>query len=141
MTRLQQVGSFFAREHDFQPVLERIVDAAIAISRADFGNIQLLDLDSDLKIAAQRGFPQWYVDFWNEVTAGSGTCGSALAAGRRVIVPDVEQSPVFGDKPGLEMQRRAGGRCNRLRSSVVGEKFSECSPRTSRNDTSRTNTR
>jgi PAS domain S-box-containing protein len=110
MTRLQQVGSFFVREGDLQPVLEQIVDAAIAISRADFGNIQLLDPDSGLKIAAQRGFPQWYADFWNDVAAGSGTCGSALAAGIRVIVPDVEQSSIFAGKPGLEMQRRAGVR-------------------------------
>lgn len=110
MTRLQQVGSFFVREGDLQPVLEQIIDAAIAVSRADFGNIQLLNLESGLKIAAQRGFPQWYVDFWNEVTAGNGTCGLALAAGMRVVVPDVEQSPVFVGKPELEMQRRAGVR-------------------------------
>lgn len=110
MTRLQQVGSLFVREGNLQPVLEQIVDAAIAISHADFGNIQLLDPDSGLKIAAQRGFPQWYVDFWNKLTSGKGSCGSALAAGQRVIVPDVEQSPVFVGKPGLEMQRRVGVR-------------------------------
>ncbi len=110
MTRLQELGSFSVREADLQPVLEQIVDAAIAISRADFGNIQLLDLNSGLKIAAQRGFPQWYVDFWNAITAGNGSCGSALAAGQRVVVPDVEQSSIFMGKPGLEMQRRAGVR-------------------------------
>lgn len=110
MTRLQQVASFFVRESNLQPALEQIVDAAIAISRADFGNIQLLDHGSGLKIAAQRGFPQWYLDFWNQVTDGNGSCGSALAAGQRVIIPDVEQSPVFAGKPELEMQRRAGVR-------------------------------
>ncbi len=110
MTRLQQVGSLFILEGDLHPVLEQIVDAAILISRADFGNIQLLDPNSGLRIAAQRGFPRWYVEFWNEVTAGHGSCGSALAAGRRVIISDVEQSPVFDGKPALEMQRRAGVR-------------------------------
>jgi PAS domain S-box-containing protein len=110
MTRLQQVGSLFVREGDLQSALEQVVDAAIAISKADFGNIQLLDAGSGLRIAAQRGFPQWYVDFWNEVTAGHGSCGTALAAGQRVIVPDVEQSPIFAGTDGLEMQRRAGVR-------------------------------
>lgn len=110
MTRLQQVASFSVREADLHSVLEQIVDAAIAISHADFGNIQLLDPTSGLQIAAQRGFPQWYLDFWNEVTAGKGTCGMALAAGQRVIVPDVEQSPIFTGRPDLEMQRRAGVR-------------------------------
>ena len=108
MTRLQDVGSLFVRGGDLEPVLGQIVEAAIAISRADFGNMQLLLPNSSLRIAAQRGFPQWYVDYWNEVTAGNGSCGTALAAGQRVIVPDVEQSPIFVGTPGLEKQRRAG---------------------------------
>ena len=110
MTRLQELGSLFVREGDLQPVLEQIVDAAIAISGADFGNIQLWDENSGLKIAAQRGFPQWYLDHWNQVAAGNGSCGTALAAGQRVIVPDVEKSPIFAGTPGLEIQRRAGVR-------------------------------
>lgn len=109
MTQLQEVGSFFVREADLEPVLIQIVDAAIAICRADFGNIQLLDTNAGLKIRAQRGFPQWYVDYWNEVTAGRGSCGTALAAGQRVIVPDVKQSPIFAGT-GLEMQLKAGVR-------------------------------
>src|SRR6185437_2413462 len=108
MTRLQDVGYLFVRGGDLEPVLGQIVEAAIAISRADFGNMQLLLPNSSLRIAAQRGFPQWYVDYWNEVTAGNGSCGTALAAGQRVIVPDVEQSPIFVGTPGLEKQRRAG---------------------------------
>lgn len=110
VTRLQDVGSLFVREDNLQAVLEHIVETAIAISNADFGNIQLLDPASGLRIAAQRGFPQWYVDFWNEITAGNSSCGTALASGKRVIISDVEQSPVFIGTRGLEMQRRAGVR-------------------------------
>lgn len=110
VTRLQEVGSLFVREDNLQAVLEHVVEAAIAISKADFGNIQLLDPVSGLRIAAQRGFPQWYVDFWNEVTAGNGSCGTALASGKRVIISDVEQSNIFVGTRGLEMQRRAGVR-------------------------------
>lgn len=110
VTRLQEVGSLFVREGNLPAVLEQIVEAAIAISKADFGNIQLLDPASGLRIAAQRGFPQWYVDFWDEVTGGNGSCGTALASGKRVIINDVEQSPIFAGTRGLEMQRRAGVR-------------------------------
>jgi PAS domain S-box-containing protein len=61
MTRLQTLGLLFLREGNLEPVLVEIVDAAIAISGADFGNIQILDPESSrLKIVAQRGFPTWW---------------------------------------------------------------------------------
>jgi hypothetical protein len=110
VTKLQEVGSLFVREGNLQAVLERIVEVAIDISKADFGNIQLLDPESGLRIAAHRGFPQWYLDYWNQVTAGHGTCGTALGQGKRVIVGDVEKSPIFVGTEGLEFQRRAGVR-------------------------------
>ncbi|RZI44183.1 PAS domain S-box protein [Herbaspirillum sp. HC18] len=95
----------------FGSVLEEIVDAAIAISGADFGNIQLIDpKTSDLRIVAYRGFPKWWLDFWNSVSIGHGVCGTALARGERVIVEDVEYSPIFIGTPALEMQRKAGVR-------------------------------
>jgi signal transduction histidine kinase/CheY-like chemotaxis protein len=111
MTRLHRLGSLYVREGDLEPVLMEIVDAAIALSGADFGNIQLLDPESsDLRIAAQRGFPGWWAEFWDRVSRGRGVCGTALERGERVIVEDVEQSPIFIGKPELEIQRRAGVR-------------------------------
>jgi PAS domain S-box-containing protein len=111
MTRLHRLGSLFVREGNLEPVLAEIVDAAIAISGADFGNIQLLDAESsDLRIVAQRGFPEWWLNFWNNVSKGQGVCGTALQCGERVIVEDVERSPIFAGTPALEIQRRAGVR-------------------------------
>ena len=108
MTRLQQIGAMFAQEGNLEPVLGAVVDAAIAISGADFGNVQLLDPKAGvLQIAAQRGFPRWWVDFWNNVTKGQGVCGAALERGERYIVEDVEQSPIFAGTPALDVQRRA----------------------------------
>ncbi|HET6438562.1 MAG TPA: PAS domain-containing protein [Anaeromyxobacter sp.] len=109
MTQLQKVGSLFLREGSLEPVLTEIVDAAIAISGADFGNIQILDARSgDLRLAAQRGFPGWWLDHWKTAPRGRGSCGTALERGERVIVEDVEQSPIFVGTPNLEIQRRAG---------------------------------
>jgi len=111
MTRLHELGSLFVREGNLEPVLVEIVDAAIAISGADFGNIQLLHAESsDLKIVAHRGFPDWWLEFWNSVSTGQGVCGTALERGERVIVEDVERSPIFEGTPALEIQRRAGVR-------------------------------
>ncbi|MCC4767158.1 GAF domain-containing protein [Methanosarcina sp. DH1] len=109
MTRLHKIGTLFVREGNLEPVLVEIVDAAIAISGADFGNIQLLDPESsELKIVASRGFPKWWLDFWNSVSVGKGTCGTALGRKERVIVEDVEQSPIFVGTPALEIQLKAG---------------------------------
>jgi len=111
MTRLQRIGSLYVREGNLEPVLMEIVDAAIALSGADFGNIQLLDPESsDLRIAAQRGFPDWWLEFWNTVSRGQGVCGTALERRERVIVEDVEHSPIFVGTPALEIQLRAGVR-------------------------------
>ena len=108
MTRLQQLGTLFVREGELEPVLGEIVDAAIAISGANFGNIQILDpKSSELKIMAHRGFPEWWIDFWNSVTKGQGACGTALEQGARIIVDDVEQSPIFIGTPALEIQLKA----------------------------------
>jgi signal transduction histidine kinase len=112
IARLHRLGSLFLSDSSkLEPILLEIVDAAIDITRSDFGNIQLLDATSaDLRIVAQRGFPQWWLDFWNKVSAGQGTCGTALERGERVVVDDVEQSPIFVGTPALEVQQRVGVR-------------------------------
>ena len=70
MIRLQKLGTLFLREGNLEQVLAEIVGAAIAISGADFGNIQLLDPKThDLKIVYYRGFPPWWVNFWKTVSA------------------------------------------------------------------------
>ena len=111
MTRLRELGMLFMQEGDLEPVLSEIVDAAIAISGADFGNIQILDpKSSELKIAASRGFPDWWIDFWNSVTKSQGACGTALELRERVIVEDVLQSTIFTGTPALDIQLKAGVR-------------------------------
>jgi len=107
--RLLNLGSTFIREADFEPVLNEIVDAGIAIAGADFGNCQLVDPGSgQLRIVGHRGLPDWWLEHWQRVAEGCGTCGAALAHGERVIVEDVTESPVFVGTPDLDVQLRAG---------------------------------
>src|SRR5215472_5567471 len=109
LAMLHELAMLSVGEAGLKPILSEIVDVAIAVSGADFGNIQLLDpKSSDLKIGAQRGFPQWWLDFWDRTCVGRGACGTALELGERTIIEDVEQSPIFRGTPALEIQLRAG---------------------------------
>jgi PAS domain S-box-containing protein len=77
MTRLQQVSTRLVQTHDVAALLDEILDAALAITDADMGNIQLLDGDT-LKIVAHRGFEAPFLDFFNTVHEGLAACGTAL---------------------------------------------------------------
>jgi signal transduction protein with GAF and PtsI domain len=108
--RLHELAMLRLARADVKTMLEAVLDAAIAITHADFGTIQLLDAkSSQLQIAAQRGFPDWWIAYWQHVDKGHGTCGTALGLGRRAIVEDVERSPIFSAAD-LDVQRRAGVR-------------------------------
>src|SRR5574343_70816 len=93
---------------DLSAILGGLIETSIAMTGADFGNIQLLDAQGHLRIVAHRGFPDWWIAFWNDVTVGTGACGTALLRGERVVVEDVEHSPIFLGTPALDVMRRAG---------------------------------
>ena len=88
--------------------LTGIVDAAMELSAADFGNIQLLGDDGRLHVVAHRKFPDWWLDYWELAPQEQGSCGLAFSNQGRVIVEDIEESPVFVGTPSLEIQRRIG---------------------------------
>ena len=94
MERIQRVSTRFVEAGDFTELLGEIVEAGIAITGADMGNIQLLE-DGALRIVSQRGFEAAFLDFFNTVHNDEAACGSALRAGQRVIVDDVATSSLF----------------------------------------------
>jgi signal transduction histidine kinase len=111
MTRLNELGTLFVREGNLEPVLSRIVDTAVAIAGSDFCTVQLLDAETqELRIVANRGFPAWWLDYWNRVPSGTGSCGTALGRRERVIVADINTSPVFLGTQGFHVQIEAGVR-------------------------------
>jgi PAS domain S-box-containing protein len=110
MIRLHKISTLSVTQGDIGIILCEIVDAAIDVAGADFGTIQLIDPASPaLRIVAQRGFPQWWVDFWNKAPDAQGSCGMSLQRRERVIVENVEQSAIFAGAA-LEMQIKAGVR-------------------------------
>ena len=110
MKRLHQIGTRFVRNGELGKVLEEVVDAAIAITGSDMGNLQLLDNSGLLKIVAQRGFEQPFLDFFNSVHEGQAACGTALQQGNRVIVEDIAESVVFAGSPAREVVLASGAR-------------------------------
>lgn len=94
--RLQKIATMHVTEGNLEPMLGEILDVAIAVSGSDFGTIQIRgDGQEHLRILVHRGFPQWWIDYWNAADQGRGACGAALQKMERVIVEDVEKSALF----------------------------------------------
>jgi PAS domain S-box-containing protein len=111
MTRLQEISTRLVQSSDAAGLLLAIVDAAIAVTGADMGNIQLRDHDSGaLKIVASRGFEDPFLEFFSAVHGGLAACGTAMKRGQRVIIEDVAASPVFAGTPALDVMLAAGAR-------------------------------
>jgi len=90
-------------------VLDDLLDQAIAVMDADFGNIQLLDRnDNRLRIVASRGFESEFLEFFAVVGGDDhSACAFALAASDRVVISDINISPFFVGKRSGEVLRDA----------------------------------
>lgn len=106
---LHEISTVFVHEGSLESVLERIVDAAVAITGADMGHLQLLDPVSEcLTIAAQRGFDRFFVDFWNAASTEQGPCNVNAKTRQRVIIEDIESVSELLDDASIAIQREAG---------------------------------
>jgi len=109
MERLQELSTRLVKHGDGDGLLPQIVDAAIGITAADMGNVQLYDGASDsLRIVASRGFRPEDLDLFAVIRRGESTCGTSLERGERVVVGDVTASAIFAGKPLLDAILAAG---------------------------------
>jgi signal transduction histidine kinase len=96
MTRLHEFSSTLAANTELQPLLEEVLNAAIALQNADFGNVQLYNRETKaLEIVAQRGFQRDFLDHFGKVQEDSAGCGRAFRRGERVVIEDVLTDPGF----------------------------------------------
>jgi signal transduction histidine kinase/ActR/RegA family two-component response regulator len=107
MMRLHQVSTRLVQTNDLFTLLNELLDAAIEITRADMGNIQLLE-GTHLKVVAQRGFDKHFVEFFNAFPDGPNACGVALKTRTRVIIDDVAAHPTLTGTPVREVLLGAG---------------------------------
>jgi PAS domain S-box-containing protein len=109
MERVHAVSTLYVQARELDAVLSAILDAAIAISSADFGNIQILDAGTGrLKIVAHRGLPDWWLAFWASAAESHEGVETSRGFGERVVVEDVATSALFADREALDVQLRAG---------------------------------
>src|ERR1051325_8498938 len=109
MRRLNEIGALCAKEgNDIDACLREVLNVAIEISGADKGNVQLLDRESGkLKLSAQSGFEDPFVESVESVISDDTACVVALRTRQRVIVEDVTNSEIYAGKHSLEAMSHA----------------------------------
>lgn len=96
MTRLHEFSAHLLTIDELQSLVEEVLDAAIALQNADFGNIQLYNHEAQaLEIVAQRGFQQDFLEHFRCVSDNGTACGRAMKLRQRVIIEDVETDSEF----------------------------------------------
>jgi signal transduction histidine kinase len=80
-----------------ESALREVLDAAIDLGQADFGDIHLLHAPSGrLRLAAQRGLtPDYLVAFGEVGDDHVSACGRALRTGRPVVIEDVDLDDAY----------------------------------------------
>jgi PAS domain S-box-containing protein len=123
ITRLYEVGNRCVRAgNGFHQCLEMILDAAVFITGAEKGIIQLFDAGSGaLVIAAQRGFEEPFLNFFARVRDESSAYGAAMLSAQGVAVEDVTRSELFVAQASLDALLAAGVRAMQSTPLVSGD--------------------
>jgi hypothetical protein len=104
----------FCMVSDPVSIVAALLEAAITLSRADLGNVQLCEPGGGpLRIAAQHGFGSEFLNFFDVVDDQRSACGLALAQHRTVQVDDVAASHVFDGGSARDVVLGAGVRAVR----------------------------
>ncbi|HKS70087.1 MAG TPA: ATP-binding protein, partial [Ktedonobacterales bacterium] len=107
---LQTISTQLIQEGNLEALYEQILNAAIAVTHADMGSMQMLYPDRGaLRLLAWKGFDPASAAFWEWVRVGEGcSCGEALRTGERVIVHDVETCDFMAGTEDLDSYHRSG---------------------------------
>lgn len=109
MKRLQDFSARMLTADGPQLLLEEVLDATIALHRADFGVVQRVEPESgDLVIVAQRKLPEAFLAHFARVRDESAISARAMVRRERVMVEDVLADPLLG--PHREVAAAAGVR-------------------------------
>jgi PAS domain S-box-containing protein len=109
LTRMHALSGRLLEADGLEPLLQEVMEAALAIMGAQKGTLQLVEGDG-LRIAAHQGHQPGFLNFFASTENGATVCGKALKHRERVVVPDVETSGLFAGTPSLAMLREAGVR-------------------------------
>jgi signal transduction histidine kinase len=111
MSRLLEVSTRLAGQGDLPSLFNDIVRAAIEITGADMGLIQLMNETGGLTIAAQDGFQRQLLDLLERIETDHKSTNGAVSPSRgRVIVEDLTENSVAEDSSSLNVLLAAGVR-------------------------------
>jgi len=101
-----------AHETEKPKLLQTTLDAAMELTGAKMGSLQLYDPASrSLALAAQSGFKSSVLEHFGIVTSHMiSCCGDVLTQGKPVVVEDIAQSSLFQAAPALGVLQAAGVR-------------------------------
>jgi PAS domain S-box-containing protein len=109
LTRIHELSGRLLERGGLRQLLQEIMDAAVEIAGAERGTLQVLEGDS-LRIVAHHNHQKPFLEFFESAENVASVCGEATRRGERVIVPDIEESPLFIGTPSLLVLRNAGVR-------------------------------
>jgi PAS domain S-box-containing protein len=97
MTRLHALSTRLVAMTDLRAALGDILEEAIRACRADFGNVQLYNPQSQaLEIVAQHGFREDFLEYFRTARWDEGSCcAQAMQSGAPVVIEDVECDPSY----------------------------------------------
>jgi PAS domain S-box-containing protein len=109
MTRMQQLSTRLVQADDFAELLGEILDAAIEITGADTGTIQLMEGGAP-RIVAQRGFDAEVVRLLDGAHQNDGSHADGTDLPERVIVEDIASTPAYATAKARYALLAAGAR-------------------------------
>jgi PAS domain S-box-containing protein len=109
---LRDLSARLIAEDNIQVLYDEIMAAAITLTRADAGTVQIFDkATQELVLLASQGFDQTIIDHFDRVNASSNTsCGLALLRGTRAFI-DFDMPECDDPCGALRMHVNAGYRC------------------------------
>jgi GAF domain-containing protein len=92
---LAQMTQRLRQKRTFEGAIQTILDDAVALHGAEYGNVQL-PIGDELVIVAQRGLSAPFLEVFRRVKKDDGcACGRALRLGLSVVIPDVDKDAEF----------------------------------------------
>lgn len=110
MTVLRELGAISAATSDTQTIWNAVVDAAMRISHADFGSLQMFHPERPaLELLAWKNFHPRSAEHWKWIEQTHATsCASAMNSAQRVVVKDAETEPSIVGTAELDHFRLSG---------------------------------
>jgi hypothetical protein len=95
MRRLHQATRKLSDASDLAELLPAVLEGAMALTGADFGNVQVFDVTGALTIATHSGFSTEFLQYFAVVDDDHSACGRAAGTGAQVAISDVDTDPGF----------------------------------------------